>query len=683
MLPPIDPNEDQFYEILGLDKKTATNEQIRKAYKKTSLKLHPDKIAQRGDMDKDEAAAKYEKVQEAYGVLVNDEKRERYHALSTSSTRYRFVERGGLTNPGALYENLTSASFTEKSKLVGMAWLIMLVILTQPILLGAKINQFLENSGPLADVAWAVIFTPFWIFGLLGILFWLVLMYLAPRREKGLLAVVVLEQICWYLAVAFLAAKWDGWDAPYREVLIPLYCAEAIGWIKKVLTILKIRSDVAKMVTMDFVEKEVLQGKHLDDLTAEEEMQLQRDYIIVTVPPDFKPEEHDGVTPDPKVIEEQKVEASPEYEAATDIYNSTLGKLYGSVLFTIIFLILLTLKLDDKISGNWWVVFTPFLIYIIGRLLYACFILVCGSGEEIALHVHQEEQEANTNDSNSSTSPLVDNDINKKKEEGGEKKEEPTAIESNTIEEAKGKAPEDEGKVKPKATPSPDAVTAPAATEAAKAESTSTPSAASGDTTSKPENDETKGRRPQPGTEDDSDDGIHIDEETFRAWQSAYVEAEKDAMEAIVKAAGDCCSFTFQLIFLCLIIAKIDKNYDDIDPNDVGFDVFWILSPLFFLFGSIGICCACLIYGAAPGHASDLTGEGDLAETTYGFDDPEVGAPSAEAPAPAPIIAEPPKETIPLVSSPEPTSPAADEEQPPPVQKDVAPQESLDMDDLD
>jgi curved DNA-binding protein CbpA len=72
LLPPVDPDEVDFYEILGVES-NATDAQIRKAYKSKSLKLHPDKVAQRRDYsNKEEAAAEYEKVQEAYSVLVNE-----------------------------------------------------------------------------------------------------------------------------------------------------------------------------------------------------------------------------------------------------------------------------------------------------------------------------------------------------------------------------------------------------------------------------------------------------------------------------------------------------------------------------------------------------------------------------------------------------------------------------------
>lgn len=671
LLPPVDPAEDDFYGILGLEK-DATNDQIRKSYKVKSLKLHPDKVAQRGDMNRDEAAAQYEKVQEAYGVLVNEEKKQKYQSLKNSSTRFRFVEQGGLANPGGLYENLTGATFSEKTRLVGLAWIIMLFFLMQPLLLGAKINQFLENDGSLADTSWATILIPFWIFGALGILFWSTLLYFAPAGEKGLLLVNVLEQLAWFLAVIFLVEKWDGWSAPYRSVLIPVYVAMTLRWIQKILTIAKIRADVARMVTMEFIDKEVLKGKNLDDLTTEEEAQLRKDYIIVTVPPEFEPIVEEGVTPDDKLLEEQKVEASHEYEAATDIYNSTLGSLYGSVFFGIIFLILLTLKLDDKISGNWWTVFTPILIFIISRMLYSCSIFACGTvtGEEIVVGMPDADDDS-------------DEDECKERPEDSSFLEAKDGIEDSNSSKRKVDAKNNDA-TKYKEDPKGEAKTS----EKTAAKKASETKQSTKEDTANSVGDEAKGK---PSSKDgppkvaqyDSDDDIHIDEETFKAWQSAYVEAEKSAMEAQAKAGTDCCLLIFQLIFLCLIIAKIEKNYDDIDPDDVGFNVFWILSPLFFVFGCIGVCCACVIYGASPGSADDLNdamqnGSGDVSEQVYNFEDPENGTSSNHAP----IISEPPKEEVPLPKT-TPTTTAKSTDEITSNDEVVADAESPDMEDLD
>lgn len=61
-----------YYEILGVPK-NATKEDIKKAYRKIALKYHPD----RNPNDKS-AEEKFKEAAEAYEVLSNDEKREKY-----------------------------------------------------------------------------------------------------------------------------------------------------------------------------------------------------------------------------------------------------------------------------------------------------------------------------------------------------------------------------------------------------------------------------------------------------------------------------------------------------------------------------------------------------------------------------------------------------------------------------
>jgi molecular chaperone DnaJ len=61
-----------YYEILGVEK-TATEEEIKKAYRKTALKYHPDR--NQGDPSAEE---KFKEAAEAYEVLGNAEKRAKY-----------------------------------------------------------------------------------------------------------------------------------------------------------------------------------------------------------------------------------------------------------------------------------------------------------------------------------------------------------------------------------------------------------------------------------------------------------------------------------------------------------------------------------------------------------------------------------------------------------------------------
>lgn len=66
--PPKEVDNSKFYEILGVDKKADKNE-IKKAFRKLSLKHHPDRG---GDTEK------FQEINLAHEVLSDDEKRQIY-----------------------------------------------------------------------------------------------------------------------------------------------------------------------------------------------------------------------------------------------------------------------------------------------------------------------------------------------------------------------------------------------------------------------------------------------------------------------------------------------------------------------------------------------------------------------------------------------------------------------------
>jgi molecular chaperone DnaJ len=77
-----------YYEVLGVEK-TASDEEVKKAYRKLALKYHPD----RNPGDKD-AEAKFKEAAEAYDVLCDDQKRRQYDQFG-----HRAFDAGGFGGP--------------------------------------------------------------------------------------------------------------------------------------------------------------------------------------------------------------------------------------------------------------------------------------------------------------------------------------------------------------------------------------------------------------------------------------------------------------------------------------------------------------------------------------------------------------------------------------------------------
>ena len=96
-----------YYKILGVEK-SATKEDISKAFRKLALKYHPDK----NPNDK-AAEEKFKEITEAHEVLSDSEKRKKYDALGANWNQYRtsgggfedfFSQFGGRSGGGTTFE---------------------------------------------------------------------------------------------------------------------------------------------------------------------------------------------------------------------------------------------------------------------------------------------------------------------------------------------------------------------------------------------------------------------------------------------------------------------------------------------------------------------------------------------------------------------------------------------------
>lgn len=95
-----------FYELLGVNK-DATDQEIKKAYRKLAMKYHPDKNA--GDK---EAEEKFKEINEAYEVLSDKEKRERYDRFGPDAYDSAGFGGGGFSGAGFDFDDLFSDLFS-------------------------------------------------------------------------------------------------------------------------------------------------------------------------------------------------------------------------------------------------------------------------------------------------------------------------------------------------------------------------------------------------------------------------------------------------------------------------------------------------------------------------------------------------------------------------------------------
>ncbi|AUR51955.1 molecular chaperone DnaJ [Aquella oligotrophica] len=94
-----------YYEVLGVAK-GASDDEIKKAYRKLAMKFHPDRVSTLPDKEKKEAEDKFKELQEAYAVLSDGQKRQMYDQFGHAGV-------GGNSAGGGGFEGFTGGAGFE------------------------------------------------------------------------------------------------------------------------------------------------------------------------------------------------------------------------------------------------------------------------------------------------------------------------------------------------------------------------------------------------------------------------------------------------------------------------------------------------------------------------------------------------------------------------------------------
>lgn len=96
-----------YYDILGVER-TASDDEIKKSYRKLAVKYHPDKQVGKSEDEKKAAEEKFKDINEAYQVLSDKEKRQRYDQFGSVDGGF---DSGWMTGDEALQEFMRHFGF--------------------------------------------------------------------------------------------------------------------------------------------------------------------------------------------------------------------------------------------------------------------------------------------------------------------------------------------------------------------------------------------------------------------------------------------------------------------------------------------------------------------------------------------------------------------------------------------
>ncbi len=328
--------EENFYDILGVER-DATSEEIKRAYKRKSLDLHPDKLAQRGKVATKDDESRFTRMKEAYEVLSDDHKRETYDTIGEKGMKW--IDEPFSIDPKEMAHNFASSSVLDRSKIFAIFLVIAIAILLLPILICLQVDGTFGRNAK-----WTAIATPLWIWDAIILFYHVRVIMMGPIQKPDhipeeewndplpmSMRYINLVRFGLFFMFQILAVfNLDGIiTLKWIIVFCPIYLLEGFTFFK--------RAAQTKKIIVTVEELESILGKSFSDLSDEEKKGLSSQYIIVQS----------------KRSESYFIARSLQDNARLDMIRIT---------FRSLFIILLAIQLDGDVHWSWWLIFAPFFV---------------------------------------------------------------------------------------------------------------------------------------------------------------------------------------------------------------------------------------------------------------------------------------------------------------------------------
>ena len=326
--------QDNFYALLKVDR-DATPEELKKAFKRESLKNHPDKLQQRGLTVTEKDQARFQRIKQAYEVLSDDHKRETYDAIGERGMKW--IDEPFSIDPQELAHNFAKSSILDRSKIFAIFVAIAIAVLILPVLI------CLHADGVFgADASWRATLVPLWIWNCIILVYHVRLILLGPirrpehipegewqdplpmtKRYLSFARFLLVFSFEWLVALKLDDVILLSWGI----IFIPLFVWEATNLYKS--------WPMARVRIVTLEDLEILLGKSLSEVTKEETEKIRKLYAVV-----------------PSI-------SSPEFAVASKLKTKAQEEMMKSG-FRIVFGALVLTQIDGIIHWNWWLLFVPF-----------------------------------------------------------------------------------------------------------------------------------------------------------------------------------------------------------------------------------------------------------------------------------------------------------------------------------